>query len=103
MTILFNLDHPAHVHLFRDFIVYLLQQGYQVLVTSQQKDVTQVLLDHYQIPHIPLSKYGSGPPASWPKNMDTKWFQEENPLAWRSVLVYFTAFPNLYLEKVCSI
>ena len=60
MNILFDINHPAHVHLFRHAIGLLNSQGHQVTVTSRDKDITLELLDHYKIPHIKLSKAKKG-------------------------------------------
>lgn len=56
MNILFDIGHPAHVHLFKNFISYLKGEGYQIYVTSRDKDVTNQLLDHYGIEHASISK-----------------------------------------------
>lgn len=62
MRVLFDLTHPAHVHLFRNAIAELEERGHQVYVTSREKDVTCDLLDAYGIDHHPLtSKPRSAP------------------------------------------
>jgi len=53
---LFDIGHPAHVHLFRNLIAYLKENELPYVVTSRQKDLTGQLLDHYGIPHRVLSK-----------------------------------------------
>lgn len=55
MNLLFDIGHPAHVHLFRNFISYLIKEKHSVFVTSRDKDVTSALLDYYQINNIALS------------------------------------------------
>ena len=60
MNILFDLGHPAHVHLFKNFIRYLSENDHKVTVTARDKDVTTVLLDHYKIPYLTLSKPQKG-------------------------------------------
>lgn len=60
MTALFDLGHPAHVHLFRHFIGHLRERGEEVVVTSRAKEVTGPLLDHYGIPHLALSRPARG-------------------------------------------
>ncbi len=55
MNILFDLGHPAHVHLFKNFISYLKVNGHLVVVTSRDKDVSNELLDHYGIEHVSIS------------------------------------------------
>tara|TARA_Y100000031_G_C8199793_1_gene375636 strand:- start:51 stop:1076 length:1026 start_codon:yes stop_codon:yes gene_type:complete len=56
LKILFDIGHPAHVHLFRNFIKYLRRDNNSIFVVSRQKDVTNILLEHYQIDYICLSK-----------------------------------------------
>jgi len=60
MRFVFEIAHPAHVHLFRYAIVELQQHGHEVMVVSRDKDVTVELLDHYGIPHDCLSRQGRG-------------------------------------------
>jgi predicted glycosyltransferase len=55
MNLLFDIGHPAHVHLFRNFIFYLRDRGHNVFVVSRKKDVTEILLDHYNIEHFPVT------------------------------------------------
>jgi predicted glycosyltransferase len=54
-TILFEIAHPATVHLFRNAIRELQQEDHRVVVTSREKDVTTELLDIYGIDHQVLS------------------------------------------------
>ena len=56
MNILFDIGHPAHVHLFRNFIQYLKSEGHSVTIVSRDKDITTQLLSHYNIPALNLSK-----------------------------------------------
>jgi len=55
MHILFDIGHPAHVHLYRNFIKELVARGEKVTVTSRDKEVTNALLNHYGIEYINLS------------------------------------------------
>jgi len=55
MNLLFDIGHPAHVHLFKNFIYYLKNSGHNVFVVSRKKDVTEILLDHYKINHFPIT------------------------------------------------
>ena len=56
MKILFDINHPAHVHLFKNSISWLSGNGYEVIVTSRDKDLTTELLDLEGISHICISK-----------------------------------------------
>lgn len=56
MNFLFDIGHPAHVHLFRNFILFLKKEGHKVIVVSRKKDVTENLLDHFKIEHYPITE-----------------------------------------------
>ena len=62
MRILIDIGHPAHVHLFKNFIREMEKKGHQVLVTAREKDVATQLLKAYKIPFIPVGKKGTGTP-----------------------------------------
>ncbi len=47
MKILFDIGHPAHVHLFRNFIKYLEKNNHSVEIAVRNKDIVINLLDHY--------------------------------------------------------
>jgi predicted glycosyltransferase len=49
MKLLIDLNHPAHVHLFRHAIHAWQQDGHQVIITARDKEVTTRLLDLYGI------------------------------------------------------
>ena len=54
--VLFDIGHPAHVHLFKNFIFYLKENNHQVFVTTRNKDITHDLLNYYNIPFTCISK-----------------------------------------------
>lgn len=58
MNVLFDIQHPAQVHLFRNAIRELNDRGHDTLVTSREKEVTLELLDAYGIEHVSLSRRG---------------------------------------------
>ncbi len=60
MKILIDLLHPAHVHIFRNFIREMENKGHTILVTARDKDVTIDLLNAYKIKHLKISKAKSG-------------------------------------------
>ena len=60
MKILFDLNHPAHVHLFKNFIFLLRNNNHNVIVTARNKDKTYDLLEHYKIDYVPLSNPRGG-------------------------------------------
>lgn len=60
MKILFDVNHPAHVHFFRNPIKLLENQGHTIMVTSREKEMAIDLLDELGIPNRQLSSLGSG-------------------------------------------
>lgn len=55
---LFQLNHPAHYHLFKNLIKILRENGHVVLVTSRKKDILEELLKNEE--HTSISnKYAS--------------------------------------------
>lgn len=56
MKILFDIGHPAHVHLFKNFINYLKNNSYQTIVAATNKDITVFLLNYYNIEHIKFNQ-----------------------------------------------
>ncbi|MGD8778942.1 MAG: DUF354 domain-containing protein [Ignavibacteria bacterium] len=55
MIILVDVEHPAHVHYFKN-IINLLNKNNKVIVTAIQKDITLKLLEIYGINYIYLGK-----------------------------------------------
>ncbi len=51
MKIQFDLSHPAHVHLYRNFIQHMMAEGHEVRVTARDKEVTTQLLEAHGIPY----------------------------------------------------
>lgn len=60
MNILFDINHPGHVHLFKNAIQILKKDGHNIIITSRVKDITVELLDNYKMDHIVLSKATKG-------------------------------------------
>jgi len=56
MNILFDINHPAHIHLFKNAIRILEEKEHNVIITSRDKDITIQLLDIYGLQHIVLSR-----------------------------------------------
>ena len=51
MKIFVDIGHPAHVHYFKNLILNLKHKGHEFLITAREKDVSQELLDNYNIPY----------------------------------------------------
>ncbi len=60
MRILIDIIHPAHVHFFKNAIWEWEKRGYQLLITTRDKEMTHRLLQAYNIPFKNISKYGAG-------------------------------------------
>lgn len=51
MRVLFDIVHPAHVHLYRHLHAELRAEGHETLVVARDKEVTLELLDAFGIPY----------------------------------------------------
>jgi len=60
MRILIDMGHPAHVHLFKNFIWEMEKRGHEIKVTARDKEVTKNLLDAYKIPYELVGKMQKG-------------------------------------------
>jgi len=59
--ILFDINHPAHVHFFKNVIFELKKQNdYAVFVTSTNKEISEELLKLYEIDFINIGYYRNG-------------------------------------------
>jgi len=57
MRILVDIGHPAHVHMFKNMIWTLENDGHEVKITTRDKDVTLNLLDAYRFNYEFLGKH----------------------------------------------
>lgn len=55
MNILIDILHPAHVHFFKNFIKIAQKKNHEIFVTSREKEMTNYLLDIYEIDHVSIS------------------------------------------------
>jgi len=69
MKVLFDINHPAHVHVFRNVIQHLVAAGHEVMVTSRDKECATELLDFTKINHRVLSSAGSNKNGSFLKEL----------------------------------
>ena len=51
MNILITINHPAHVHYFRNFIWIMREKGHRFYVVNRDSPIINKLLDYYQIDH----------------------------------------------------
>ena len=57
MNILFDIEHPAHVHYFKNVISILKGKGHNIIITAVDKDITFQLLKQYDLKFISLGKH----------------------------------------------
>lgn len=60
MNLLFSINHPAHVHFFRNAIAELRNRGHTIHITNRSKDITDDLLQRYGLDSTMLSTQRSG-------------------------------------------
>jgi len=58
MKILIDINHPAHVHFFKNAYKILLRNEQEVIVTASKKEINFDLLKLYKIDYIDLGSYG---------------------------------------------
>ena len=72
MKIFIDIGHPAHVHVFKNFIKEMEKKGHRIFVTARDKEVTKNLLEAYQIPYIHV---GSAKPGKL--NLMLEWINRD--------------------------
>jgi len=60
MKIIIDINHPAHVHYFRNFYKIMTEKGHIILVISRNKEIEHHLLRAYNIPFIDRGKGRKG-------------------------------------------
>ena len=60
MKILIDINHPAHVHYFRNFIKIMEKKGHEFLIISRNKEIEHCLLKTYNILFIDRGKGSKG-------------------------------------------
>jgi len=91
MHVLFDVSHPAHVHLFRNAIDSLEADGHETTVLSRRKDITTDLLDAYDIDHKVLSAKGHGATA-----LAIEWFFREG----KTIREVLRASPDVIVSRL---
>ena len=59
MRIVVDINHPAHVHYFKNFIWEMERRGHEVLITASEKEISFTLLRNYGFGFINLGTYGN--------------------------------------------
>lgn len=52
MNILIDINHPCHVHIFKNFYKEIVSNGHKVVVTCKNIPSAEYLLRYYEIPYI---------------------------------------------------
>lgn len=60
MRILIDINHPAHVHYFRNFFSIMKSKGHDILFVARNKEIEHQLLSLYNIPFISRGKGNNG-------------------------------------------
>lgn len=60
MNILIDINHPAHIHYFRNFSSVMEHYGHSTLFVSRNKDIEHKLLELYDIPYLSRGKGSNG-------------------------------------------
>ncbi|EJF10735.1 DUF354 domain-containing protein [Pontibacter sp. BAB1700] len=60
MKVLIDINHPAHVHYFRNFSRIMIENGHDVIFVSRDKEMAHRLLNLYGIPFIDRGKGKDG-------------------------------------------
>ena len=58
MRLVVDINHPAHVHYFRNLIREMEARGHEVLITASEKDISYQLLEKYGLPYVKIGNYG---------------------------------------------
>lgn len=59
VNIIVDVNHPAHVHFFKNFVLEMERRGHNILITATEKDVTFGLLDSFNFNYVDLGSYGN--------------------------------------------
>ncbi|MFH1000132.1 MAG: DUF354 domain-containing protein, partial [Bacteroidota bacterium] len=58
INVLFDIGHPAHFHLFKNFILFLKERGIQFFIVTRNKEITNTLIKYYGYDYLTLSNPG---------------------------------------------
>jgi len=60
MRILIDIGHPAHVHLFKNFVWEMEKRGHEILITARKKEISLELLDNYGFDYTTVGEMREG-------------------------------------------
>lgn len=72
MKVLIDVNHPAHVHFFKQAAAQLKAAGHELLFTSRDKECTLDLLEELELPHKVLSSIGDGSVLGFARELLTR-------------------------------
>jgi len=58
MRVVVDINHPADVHFFKNFIRGMEKRGHKILITASRKEISYRLLDNYGFSYEKLGSYG---------------------------------------------
>lgn len=58
MKVVVDINHPAHVHYFKNFVREMKSRGHEILITASEKDISYRLLDLYGFSYEKIGNYG---------------------------------------------
>ncbi len=73
MNILIDVNHPAHVHMFRCFAHEMIERGYKVLFTTRDKEFEKKILDAEKLPYVNLGRKRNGKISRVLFNLQCEW------------------------------
>jgi predicted glycosyltransferase len=59
MRVIVDINHPADVHFFKNFIREMEKRGHTILITASRKEISYQLLDNYGFSYKKLGSYGT--------------------------------------------
>lgn len=59
MRIVVDINHPANVHYFKNFIWEMQKKGHDILITASEKEISYNLLDKYGFSYVKIGTYGT--------------------------------------------
>ncbi len=59
MRVIVDINHPADVHFFKNFIREMEKRGHTIFITASRKEISYQLLDKYGFSYTKLGSYGT--------------------------------------------
>lgn len=108
MKILIDVNHPAHIHYFRNFIRIMENSGHEFLVITRDMPIMLELLDHYQIAYTVRTKRGRGIHNKFKYVLTSLWIDFKCALKFKPDLLlgfasFFTSFVSFLCRKDCIV